>query len=69
MTKPKLSVCIATYNRAEYISETLESIIPQITNEIEMYLNRPNDQKLFAEAKIKMMEPIIQPDKLNLNSP
>ena len=38
MTKPKLSVCIATYNRAEYISETLESIIPQITNEIEIII-------------------------------
>ena len=41
----------------------------EITNEIEMYLSRPIDQKLFAEAKIKIMEPIIQPDKLNLNSP
>lgn len=36
MTKPRLSICIATYNRAEYIGETLESIIPQITDEVEI---------------------------------
>jgi glycosyltransferase involved in cell wall biosynthesis len=36
MTKPLLSICIATYNRAEYIRETLESIIPQITDEVEI---------------------------------
>ena len=35
MTKPRLSICIATYNRAEYIGETLESIIPQLTDEVE----------------------------------
>lgn len=36
MTKPRLSICIATYNRADYIGETLESIIPQITDEVEI---------------------------------
>ena len=36
MTKPCLSICIATYNRAEYIGETLESIIPQMTSEVEI---------------------------------
>jgi len=36
MTKPLLSICIATYNRAGYIGETLESIIPQITDEVEI---------------------------------
>ena len=36
MTKPRLSVCVATYNRAEYIGETLESIIPQLTDEVEI---------------------------------
>jgi glycosyltransferase involved in cell wall biosynthesis len=38
MTKPLLSICIATYNRAEYIGETLESIIPQITDEAEIVI-------------------------------
>jgi abequosyltransferase len=36
MTKPRLSICIATYNRADYIGETLESIIPQLTDEVEI---------------------------------
>ena len=36
MTKTRLSICIATYNRAEYIGETLESIIPQVTEEVEI---------------------------------
>lgn len=36
MSKPCLSICIATYNRAEYIGETLESIIPQVTDEVEI---------------------------------
>jgi glycosyltransferase involved in cell wall biosynthesis len=34
----KLSICIATYNRAEYIGETLESIIPQLTDEVEIVI-------------------------------
>lgn len=38
MTKPLLSICIATYNRADYIGATLESIIPQITNEVEVVI-------------------------------
>lgn len=36
MTQPLLSICIATYNRAEFIGATLESIIPQITDEVEI---------------------------------
>jgi len=36
MTKPRLSICIATYNRAKYIGETLESIISQVTEEVEI---------------------------------
>jgi abequosyltransferase len=38
MTKPLLSVCIATYNRADYIGGTLESIIPQVTDEVEIVI-------------------------------
>jgi len=38
MTKPRLSVCIATYNRAGHIGETLESIISQITDEVEIVI-------------------------------
>lgn len=32
----KLSICIATYNRADFIGETLESIIEQIDPEVEI---------------------------------
>ncbi len=38
MTKPLLSICIATYNRAQYIGETLLSIIPQLTDETEIII-------------------------------
>ena len=36
MKTPLLSICIATYNRAGYIGETLDSIIPQLTDEVEL---------------------------------
>ncbi len=36
MKKPILSICIATYNRADYIGETLESIIPQLADDVEV---------------------------------
>jgi glycosyltransferase involved in cell wall biosynthesis len=35
---PLLSICIATFNRAEYIGETLESIIPQVTDDVEIVI-------------------------------
>lgn len=35
---PLLSICIATYNRSKYIGETLESIIAQLTDEIEIVI-------------------------------
>ena len=38
MTTPLLSICIATYNRADYIGETLESIIPQLTDRVEIII-------------------------------
>jgi abequosyltransferase len=34
--QPRLSICIATYNRARFIGETLKSIIPQLTDETEL---------------------------------
>jgi glycosyltransferase involved in cell wall biosynthesis len=33
---PTLTICIATYNRAGYIAETLDSIIPQLTDNVEL---------------------------------
>jgi glycosyltransferase involved in cell wall biosynthesis len=34
--RPILSICIATYNRADYICETLDSIIPQLDDDVEL---------------------------------
>jgi len=36
MARPKLSVCIATYNRAGFVAETLHSILRQLTREVEL---------------------------------
>jgi len=38
MNNPCLSICIATYNRAGYIGETLDSIIPQLGDDVELLL-------------------------------
>jgi len=35
-TMPKLSICIATYNRAPYIAETLQSIVGQLSDAVEL---------------------------------
>lgn len=36
MSTIKLSICIATFNRASCIGETLDSLIPQLTDEVEI---------------------------------
>ena len=36
MKAPLLSICIATYNRAAYIGVTLDSIISQLTDDVEL---------------------------------
>lgn len=36
MTTFLLSICIATYNRAGYIGETIDSIIPQLNDRVEL---------------------------------
>lgn len=33
---PKLSICIATYNRGQYIGETLDSILAQLESRVEL---------------------------------
>jgi abequosyltransferase len=38
MKAPILSICIATYNRAEFIGRTLDSIIPQLTDDVELVI-------------------------------
>jgi abequosyltransferase len=36
MNTPLLTICIATYNRANYISETMDSIISQMPDDVEL---------------------------------
>jgi glycosyltransferase involved in cell wall biosynthesis len=36
MVNPRLSICIATYNRGKFIGDTLDSILGQMTPEIEL---------------------------------
>jgi glycosyltransferase involved in cell wall biosynthesis len=36
MTRIRLSICIATFNRADFIGETLKSILGQVTDEVEV---------------------------------
>jgi glycosyltransferase involved in cell wall biosynthesis len=36
MNVPLLTICIATYNRAGYIGQTIESIIPQLSDDVEL---------------------------------
>lgn len=36
MVIPKLSICIATFNRGEFIGQTLESIVTQVSKEVEI---------------------------------
>lgn len=38
MKAPLLSICIATYNRAQFIGETLKSIAAQLTEDIEIVI-------------------------------
>lgn len=33
---PRLSICIATFQRADFIAETLDSILPQLRDEVEL---------------------------------
>lgn len=37
--KPKLSICIPTYNRAKFLRETIASIISQATEEVEIIIS------------------------------
>src|SRR4030042_4622527 len=36
MKMPVISSCIATYNRGQFIGETLDSIVPQLADDVEL---------------------------------
>ncbi len=57
MTAFKLSICIPTYNFGQFIGQTLESILPQVTSEVEIVVldggskdNTPEVVKRFVDA-------------------
>ena len=49
----KLSICIATLNRGKYLSETLNSIIPQMNSSVEIIIvdgaSTDNTQMVVSE--------------------
>jgi abequosyltransferase len=48
----RLSICISTLNRAEFLAETLESIVPQLSDEVELLIldgaSTDNTQEVIA---------------------
>ncbi len=57
----KLSLCIPTYNRAKFIGETVESIISQATDEVEIVVsdNASNDNTQEIVARLQLQFPLI----------
>jgi len=57
MSKPKLSVCIATYRRAGFVAETLDSILPQLTPEVELIVvdgdSPDNTQEVVTRVAVR----------------
>jgi abequosyltransferase len=57
---PKLSICIATFNRAKYIGETLDSILDQLTSEVELVIvdgaSSDNTPELVAQYLLRYPE-------------
>ena len=50
---PILSICISTFNRARYIGETVESIVSQLSDSVELVVldgASPDDCKITAES-------------------
>jgi glycosyltransferase involved in cell wall biosynthesis len=57
MKSPLLSICIATYNRADFIGETLDSVISQLSDEVEIVVvdgaSTDNTQTVMEEYAAK----------------
>jgi glycosyltransferase involved in cell wall biosynthesis len=58
---PRLSICIATYNRGDYIGETLDSILPQLGNDAELLIvdgastdNTEDIVRMYADADLRI---------------
>jgi abequosyltransferase len=67
---PKLSICIATYNRGVHIGETLDSILKQLTSEVELIVvdgASPDNTKEVME-KYLLIYPEIRYFREQINS-
>jgi abequosyltransferase len=67
---PKLSICIATYNRGAHIGETLDSILKQLTSEVELIVvdgASPDNTKEVME-KYLLIHPEIRYFREQVNS-
>lgn len=60
MKTPLLSICIATYNRANYIGETLDSIIPQLDDDVELLIVDGASTDNTADVVQKYTDPRIR---------
>jgi glycosyltransferase involved in cell wall biosynthesis len=66
----KLSVCIATYNRAAFIAETLGSILAQITPEVELVVvdGASPDRTPEVVAQVAVRHPTLRYYREKVNS-
>jgi abequosyltransferase len=60
MNTPLLSICIATYNRAEYIGQTMDSIIPQLDDDVELLVVDGASTDNTADVVRKYADPRIR---------
>lgn len=65
----KLSICIATRNRGKHIGETLESVLPQLTEEVEIVIvdGASTDQTSTVVAKYQQHCPQLRYDRQAIN--
>jgi abequosyltransferase len=66
----KLSICIATYNRAAFIAETLGSILAQITSEVELVVvdGASPDRTPEVVAQVAVRHPTLRYYREKVNS-
>ena len=51
----RLSICIATYNRGAFIGETLDCLLPQLSEEVELLVldgASPDQTQSVVEARM-----------------
>jgi abequosyltransferase len=61
-TAPLLSICIATHNRASFIGETLDSIVPQLSEEVELVIvdGASTDQTQSVVERAASLSPFVR---------